>query len=126
MKVSNFIILLLLPSFFVLREIIKVSSSQILPCSYNKTILLDSKFFYSSLFACPSPISYFSSSLLVFLSFLSISLFFYLLEDKRISFLAIIFSFFFLVLDVLLYYYQSVSFLALLFLFPFFFLTFAF
>jgi len=107
-EISYLSVAILLLSFFVIKEMVKAEFSPIFQCSYSKNVLLDSNLYTSYSLACPQ-FSYFSLSLLSFLSIFFIGILFNILEDKRIFSLTIFLAFVFLVLDVLEFYYAEIN-----------------
>jgi hypothetical protein len=119
MKVNNLAVVISSLSLPLIKEAVKVFSSSIFSCSYNKNIILDASLQTYSLLMCPSSISYFFVVFLSFLAMFSVSIAFLLLEDRRMSSLMLILSFFFLFTDILLFFYGKISYLFLLPFLPF-------
>jgi hypothetical protein len=114
MKVNNLSVVVASLSFPLIKEAVKVFSSSIFSCSYNKNIILDASLQTYSLLICTSPLSYFFVVFLSFLAMFSVSITFLLLEDRRMSSLMLILSFFFLFTDILLFFYGRISYVFLL------------
>ena len=124
MKVSSLSVVIVSISLPLVKEAVKIFTSGIFSCSYNKTILLDSSLQTYSLLLCPSTISHFFVVFLSFISTISLSMIFLLLDDRRISLLMLIFAFFLLFIDILTFFYGRISYLFLLPFLPFMFSTF--
>ena len=114
MKLNNLSVVIASLSFPLIKEAVKVFSSSIFSCSYNKNIILDASLQTYSLLMCSSPLSYFCVVFLSFLAMFSVSIVFLLLEDRRMSSLMLILSFFFLFTDILLFFYGRISYVFLL------------
>jgi len=124
MRVSSLSVAIASISLPLVREVVKIFTSGLFSCSYNKNILLDSSLQTYSLLLCPSTISHFFVVFLSSLSTISLSMIFLLLDDRRISLLMLIFSFFLLFIDILTFFYGRISYLFLLPFLPFMFSTF--
>jgi hypothetical protein len=119
MKVNNLAVVIASLSFPLIKEAVKVFSSNIFSCSYTKNIILDAHLQTYSLLMCSSSISYFCVVFLSFIAMFSVSITFLLLEDRRMSSLMLILSFFFLFTDILLFFYGKISYVFLLPFLPF-------
>lgn len=124
MKINNFSVVIASISLPILREVVKIFTSGLFSCSYNKNILLDINLQTYSLLFCPSVFSHFFVIFSSFLSIFSLAIVFILLDDRRTSLLMIILSFFFLFMDILTFFYGRISYLFLLPFLPFMFSTF--
>jgi len=119
MRVNSFLVVIVLLSLLFVKESTKVFASNIFDCSYNKNIILDSNLQTYSLLICTSKHSHIFITFISFISMLSFSLLFLLLDDRRMSTSLLMLSFFFLFVDILLFFYGRISYLFLIPFLPF-------
>lgn len=122
-KINSLSVVILLFSIFIIREMVKVESSNFLGCSYGKNIMLDSSFYTSYAIFCLDNFLNYQISLFSFLSLLTISFIFWLFGDKRIFSLIFSLSFLFLIIDILEINYQKANLLYFFLAFPFMFFS---